>query len=114
MFFFSVLPRVPHLRVLGKGSKVRYVPAHPLALERIHDYLEAAGHGEDADGPLFEALKEPGGAGEARPAARPRGDLPPRAAETREGGGDRFNKLWPPRLARDGGHKRVGPGRRPG
>ena len=24
----------------GKGSKVRYVPAHPLALERIHDYLE--------------------------------------------------------------------------
>ena len=36
--------RVPHLRVFGKGSKIRYVPAHPLALQRIHDYLEAAGH----------------------------------------------------------------------
>src|SRR5690242_1786131 len=66
---------VPHLRVLGKGSKVRYVPAHPLALERLHEYLEAAGHGEDVDGPLFRplknpvGLKEPGGAGAHRPAA---------------------------------------------
>jgi integrase/recombinase XerD len=34
-----------------------------LALERIHDYLGAAGHGEDADGPRFEAAQEPGGAG---------------------------------------------------
>jgi hypothetical protein len=33
---------MPHLRVLGKGSKVRYVPAHPLAPERIHEYLQAA------------------------------------------------------------------------
>jgi hypothetical protein len=32
------------------------VPAHPLALERIHDYLQAAGHGEDADGPLLRPL----------------------------------------------------------
>jgi integrase/recombinase XerD len=55
---------VPHLRVLGKGSKVRYVPAHPLALERIHDYLEAAGHGEDAEGPLFRPLKNPAGRGD--------------------------------------------------
>jgi hypothetical protein len=30
----------PHRRVLGNGSKVRCVPAHPLALERIHDYLQ--------------------------------------------------------------------------
>src|SRR3954464_3231838 len=37
---------VPHLRVLGKGAKVRYVPAHPLALQWIHAYLEGAGHGE--------------------------------------------------------------------
>jgi hypothetical protein len=55
---------VPHLRILGKGSKIRYVPAHPLSLERIHDYLQAAGHGEDADGPLLEAPEKPGGAGE--------------------------------------------------
>jgi integrase/recombinase XerD len=54
---------VPHLRVLGKGSKVRYVPAHPLALERIHDYLGAAGHGGDAEGPLFQPLKNPAGRG---------------------------------------------------
>jgi site-specific recombinase XerC len=54
---------VPHLRIFGKGSKVRYVPAHPLALERIHDYLQAAGHGEDADGPLFRPLKNPAGRG---------------------------------------------------
>ena len=33
--------------------------AHPLSLERIHDYLQAAGHGEDADGPLFRPLKNP-------------------------------------------------------
>jgi integrase/recombinase XerD len=54
---------VPHLRVLGKGAKVRYVPAHPLALERIHDYLQATGHGQDADGPLFRPLKNPAGQG---------------------------------------------------
>jgi integrase/recombinase XerD len=48
----------------GKGSKVRYVPAHPLEpLERIHDYLQAAGHGGDADGPLFRPLKNPAGRG---------------------------------------------------
>jgi integrase len=34
-----------------------------LALERIHDYLQAAGHGEDADGPLFRPLKNPAGQG---------------------------------------------------
>jgi len=55
---------VPHLRVLGKGSKVRYVPAHPLAIERIHAYLQAAGHGEDPDGPLFRPLKNPAGQGD--------------------------------------------------
>src|SRR5438270_14086192 len=38
-------------------------PAHPLALERIHDYLEAAGHGGDAEGPLFRPLKNPVGQG---------------------------------------------------
>ena len=76
---------VPHLRVMGKGSKVRYVPAHPLALERIHDYLQAAGHGEDADGPLLEALEESGRKGGHPASAHPRGRLPPRAAEIRQG-----------------------------
>jgi site-specific recombinase XerD len=54
---------VPHLRVLGKGSKLRYVPAHPLALGRIHDYLEASGHGHDLEGPLFRPVKNPAGQG---------------------------------------------------
>jgi site-specific recombinase XerD len=54
---------VPHLRVLGKGSKLRYVPAHPLALELIHDYLEASGHGHDLEGPLFRPVKNPAGDG---------------------------------------------------
>jgi integrase/recombinase XerD len=43
--------------VFGKGSKIRYVPAHPLALQWIHAYLEAAGHGEDAEGPLVRPVK---------------------------------------------------------
>jgi integrase/recombinase XerD len=62
---------VPHLRVLGKGSKVRYVPAHPLALERIHDYLQAADHGGGVDGPRFRPLKNPAGQGAHRPAPLP-------------------------------------------
>ena len=48
-----------HLRIFGKGSKIRYVPAHPLALQRIDDYLKAAGHSTDTDGPLFRPIKNP-------------------------------------------------------
>ena len=77
---------VPRLRVLGKGSKIRYVPAHPLSLERIHDYLHAAGHGEDLEGPLFRPLKNP--AGEHRAPADPRGCLPLCVTEARQGYGD--------------------------
>jgi integrase/recombinase XerD len=50
---------VPHLRIFGKGGKIRYVPAHAAALNRIHDYLGAAGHGADSDGPLFRPVKNP-------------------------------------------------------
>ncbi len=42
---------VPHLRVFGKGSKIRFLPAHPVAERLIVEYLEEAGHGIDADGP---------------------------------------------------------------
>jgi site-specific recombinase XerC len=105
---------VPHLRVLGKGSKVRYVLAHPLTLERIHDYLQAAGHGEDADGPLFEAAQEPGGAGGHRASAYPRGHLPPNLAKTRPDCRAGFRLLRAARPAGHGGHQRPGPRRRPG
>ena len=36
---------VPHLKVTGKGGKTRYLPLHPGTQALIHDYLEAAGHG---------------------------------------------------------------------
>ena len=38
---------VPHLRDRGKGDKTRYLPLHLGTNELIHDYLEAAGHGDD-------------------------------------------------------------------
>jgi integrase/recombinase XerD len=36
---------VLHLRVYGKGGKVRYLPLHPGTAELVTDYLEVAGHG---------------------------------------------------------------------
>lgn len=50
---------VPHLRVHGKGSKIRFVPLHPASQEHLHAYLEAAGHGDHADGGLFRPLRNP-------------------------------------------------------
>ena len=47
------------LRVHGKRGKVRFVPAHAAALERINDYLQASGHHGDPDGPLFRPVKNP-------------------------------------------------------
>ena len=48
---------VPHLKVAGKGDKTRYLPLHPGTNELIHDYLEAAGHGEDENGALFRPIR---------------------------------------------------------
>jgi site-specific recombinase XerD len=48
---------VPHLKVSGKGGKTRYVPLHPGTAALVHDYLEAAGHGEDAAGALFRPVR---------------------------------------------------------
>jgi site-specific recombinase XerD len=47
---------VKHLRVLGKGSKIRYVPLHPASAEKIETYLGHAGHAADAKGALFRTL----------------------------------------------------------
>lgn len=47
---------VRHLRVLGKGSKVRYVPLHPAAAGDIAAYLETAGHDDDKAAPLFQPV----------------------------------------------------------
>jgi integrase/recombinase XerD len=48
---------VRHLQVHGKGSKIRYVPLHPIAAGAIADYLEAAGHGAgEKISPLFRPV----------------------------------------------------------
>lgn len=48
---------ITYLRIHGKGSKIRYVPAHFHSLERISDYLAAADHGSDRKAPLFKSVK---------------------------------------------------------
>ncbi len=48
---------VAHLRVHGKGGKLRYVPLHPGTAEWINDYLEALGHAADTQGALFRPVK---------------------------------------------------------
>lgn len=48
---------VPHLRIKGKGGKMRFVPTHPGTLTLIEEYLEAAGHGHTPDAPLFRPVK---------------------------------------------------------
>lgn len=36
---------------------MRFVPTHPGTLSLIEEYLEIAGHGQDADAPLFRPVK---------------------------------------------------------
>lgn len=47
---------VKQLKIFGKGSKERYVPAHPVALTRISEYLAAAGHGNEKEAALFRPI----------------------------------------------------------
>jgi integrase/recombinase XerD len=54
---FSQRRGLMHLRVHGKGSKIRFLPVHPRALARVQEYLEAAGHGAEGEGPLFRPVK---------------------------------------------------------
>ena len=48
---------VPHFKVTGKRSKIRFVPVHPMALRLIVEYLNWAGHGAELDGTLFRPVK---------------------------------------------------------
>jgi site-specific recombinase XerD len=48
---------VLHVRVHGKGGKIRYVPLHPGTAELVTDYLEAVGHGADPAAPLFRPVR---------------------------------------------------------
>lgn len=53
---------VSHLRIHGKGNKLRYLPLHPDSAERIHLYLEVAGHRDAPDAPLFQPARRQTGA----------------------------------------------------
>lgn len=48
---------VPHFTVYGKGSKIRYLPAHPVAVAAVKEYIEAAGHAADKGAPLFRPIR---------------------------------------------------------
>ena len=48
---------IPHLIFHGKGDKLRYIPTHPIAAAAVKEYLDAAGHKSDLEGPLFRPLR---------------------------------------------------------
>ena len=48
---------VLHIKVHGKGSKIRHLPLHPEAQTRISDYLDVGGHFEDRNGALFRPVR---------------------------------------------------------
>ncbi|AAZ38096.1 site-specific recombinase, phage integrase family (plasmid) [Pseudomonas savastanoi pv. phaseolicola 1448A] len=48
---------IKHLRVHGKGSKIRFLPLHPVAAERIYAYLEQDSERAAKPGPLFRSLR---------------------------------------------------------
>jgi len=48
---------VPHLRVHGKGSKVRNIPLHPATQGLLADYLDASGHALEKSAPLFRPMR---------------------------------------------------------
>lgn len=45
------------LRVLGKGGRKRSLAIHQQTAQRIREYLAAAGHADDFEGPMFRPLK---------------------------------------------------------
>jgi site-specific recombinase XerC len=46
-----------HVRIEGKGDKVRFIPVATEAQRLIHEDLKASEHGEDIEGPLFGPVK---------------------------------------------------------
>lgn len=58
---------IMHLCVHGKGGKIRFIPIHPKASGLIEEYLEAGGHRDDLDSPLFRPIKNNRGSGLDKP-----------------------------------------------
>lgn len=54
------------LWVTRKGRKRDSLAVHPQVVQRIRDYLNAAGHGADLDGPLFRPVRGNGEAYDSR------------------------------------------------
>jgi site-specific recombinase XerD len=48
---------IKHLRVHGKGKKIRFLPLHPVAAERIYAYLERDSVRDTSSGPLFRSVR---------------------------------------------------------
>ncbi|QLG96780.1 tyrosine-type recombinase/integrase (plasmid) [Pseudomonas yamanorum] len=48
---------IKHLQVSGKGGKIRFLPLHPVAAERIHTYLEQDSEREPGNGRLFRSIR---------------------------------------------------------
>lgn len=48
---------VKHLRIHGKGGKLRYVPLHASAAGLIEEYLQASGHALNKAGALFRPVR---------------------------------------------------------
>jgi site-specific recombinase XerD len=49
---------VQHLRVHGKGGKLRYVPLHPATAGLLDEYLQEAGHATNVDAPVFQPVRD--------------------------------------------------------
>jgi len=47
---------IKQLKILGKGSKERYVPIHPAAQTRIAEYLAMASHSHNKESYLFKPI----------------------------------------------------------
>src|SRR4029450_8393112 len=54
------------LKVMRKGGKKGSLAIHPQAAQRIRDYLDVAGHGDDIEGPVFRPVRENQNANESR------------------------------------------------
>jgi integrase/recombinase XerD len=64
---------VPHLKIKGKGKKVRFVPLHEFAADLIDDYLDMAGHGHDEGSALFRPFRNSRPDGSLKNAVTPDG-----------------------------------------
>src|SRR5262245_17119197 len=45
------------LKVVRKGGKKGSLAIHPQVAQRLRDYLDLAGHGDDVEGPLFRPVR---------------------------------------------------------